>query len=221
MARLGLPAGIPFAVGALDHHAAAFGAGVGTLADASLSTGTVLAALCLVSDVAPIPGSFHGPHVDGARYYRLAFDPRGAAELEEFQRQRAPGRTLDELIGAALSDISTAATPDAGDAFERREVRTVLERITAAQRDLLHRIVPVGTRLRAVAATGGGARSAAWLRHTAGVLGVPLIAPVSAERACLGAAIFAAAGAKIHPDLAAAARAMVQPGERASSAMAV
>ena len=47
---LNLPAGIPFAVGALDHHAAALGSGMGDLADASLSIGTVLAALV------PIPG---------------------------------------------------------------------------------------------------------------------------------------------------------------------
>ena len=218
MARLGLPAGIPFAVGALDHHAAAIGAGVDTRADASLSTGTVLAALCLVAEVAPIRGAFHGPHVDGARYYRLAFDPRGAVELEEFQRQHAPGRTVEELIRAALTDAAATATPGATDAQERRPVRALLERIAVAQGDLLHAILPAGAGVRAVAATGGGARSAAWLHHTAGVLGVPVIAPASVERACLGAAIFAAAAAKIHPNLAAAARAMVQPGERVSAA---
>ena len=35
--RIGLPAGIPFAVGSLDHHMAALGSGLGRLADVSIS----------------------------------------------------------------------------------------------------------------------------------------------------------------------------------------
>ncbi len=209
-ARLGLPAGIPVAVGALDHHAAAIGAGVGTLADASLSTGTVLAALCLVPEVEPIRGCFHGPHSDGAQYYRLAFDPRGAGELEKFQREHAPARSLDQLIDAALRDASRAIAPSEAEALERRHVRAILDHITAAQRALLHAILPAGKALRAVAVTGGGARNAAWLEHTARALGVPVIASTAAERACLGAAVFAAGAAKILPSLTAAGRAMVR-----------
>jgi sugar (pentulose or hexulose) kinase len=210
MVRLGLPPQIPFAVGALDHHAAAIGAGVGTFADASLSTGTVLAALSFVAEVEPVRGCFHGSHVDGTRYYRLAFDPRGAGELEEFQRQHAPSRTLEQLVHAALGDDPPTIAPGARDASERREVRTILNRIAAAQRELLHAILPAGQTLRAVAASGGGARNAAWLDHTARLLGVEIIPPTSAERACLGAAIFAAAAAKIHPSVAAAMDAMIQ-----------
>lgn len=212
-ARLGLPAGIPFAVGALDHHAAAIGAGVGTLADASLSTGTVLAALCLVPEVAPIRGCLHGPHFDGAQYYRLAFDPRGAGELEKFQREHAPARTLDQLIQAALDGVSPAVAPTDPETRQRRQVRAILDRIAGAQRELLHAILPSGKALRAVAVTGGGARNAAWLEHTARTVGVSVIASTAAERGCLGAAIFAAGAAKIHPSPAAAARAMVRGRE--------
>ncbi|MGH8018172.1 MAG: FGGY family carbohydrate kinase [Opitutaceae bacterium] len=86
---LGLPAKVPFAVGGLDHHVAALGSGIGRFADVSISTGTVLAALTLVPAAEPCAGCYHGPHFDGARFYRLAFDPAGAGQLEEYQRQCA------------------------------------------------------------------------------------------------------------------------------------
>lgn len=43
--RLGQPIGISVVAGGFDHHLAAIGFGLGTVADASISTGTVLAAL--------------------------------------------------------------------------------------------------------------------------------------------------------------------------------
>lgn len=101
---------------------------MGTYADASLSTGTVLGAVCLVAAVEPIPGGFHGPHFEGVRYYRLAFYPRGAGELEAFQRVHAPDRGLDELISAALNDVSKGSAPTEAEAVERRTVRGIVER---------------------------------------------------------------------------------------------
>ena len=74
--RLGLKRGIPFAVGSLDHHTAAIGAGLGRLAPVSESTGTVLAALRLADAYLPQPDYCVGPGVSGAGYYQLAFDLR-------------------------------------------------------------------------------------------------------------------------------------------------
>jgi len=51
---IGLNAGIPFAVGSLDHHAAAVGAGVGKIAQLSESTGTVLD-IPIIIILKPIP----------------------------------------------------------------------------------------------------------------------------------------------------------------------
>jgi xylulokinase len=62
-----------------------------------------------------------------------------------------------------------------------------------------------------VVATGGGARSPLWLQIDADILGVPVVTPACAERACLGAAMFAAVAAGRHPTLPAAALAMVHP----------
>jgi xylulokinase len=200
---LGAPAGIPFAVGALDHHAAAIGSGLGQLADACLSTGTVLAALVLVDRVQPAPGVIHGRHLDG-RFYRLSFDAAGAGQVEDYQRRAAPDLDVAELLRRA-EQVTAHGAPRHG-----REVREILERIARTQADLLHRVAG-NAEVQRVSATGGGARSAFWLQLTAEMTGREILAVDSPERACLGAAMFAAVAARIWPDADAAARSMVHP----------
>jgi xylulokinase len=215
-ALLGVPAGIPLAVGALDHHAAAIGSGLGSLADLSISTGTVLAALLLVDTVEPIPGCYHGPHVDGRTFYRLAFDPDGAGKLEEFQRQHGGGRSIEELLELA-AQVPRGAMKGEG-AFPPRiesetgaAVRAILERVSATHGRLVEG-VRAGRRVNAVVATGGGARSPLWLQITADMLGLPVVTPTCLERACLGAAAFAAVAAGVHVTLDVALTAMVRRG---------
>ncbi|MBS0632012.1 MAG: FGGY-family carbohydrate kinase, partial [Verrucomicrobia bacterium] len=98
---LGLPPGIPFAVGSIDHHVAALGSGLGRLADVSISTGTVLAAITRTVAVSPQSDCYHGPDFETDGYFRLIFDPNGAGQLEEYQRRLAPGRSIEELIALA------------------------------------------------------------------------------------------------------------------------
>jgi xylulokinase len=62
-----------------------------------------------------------------------------------------------------------------------------------------------------VIATGGGARSPLWLQIDADVLEAAVVRPASPERACLGAAAFAAVAAGRHASLADAVAAMVHP----------
>jgi sugar (pentulose or hexulose) kinase len=210
MTLLGLPAGIPFAVGALDHHAAAIGSGIGRMAELSISTGTVLAALAIVDAPAPQAGCYHGQHVDGARYWRLAFDPNGAGQLEEYQRRFAPQRTIEELLALAAEAPPGAAwrasTPGDGPA-----VRTVLERVSAAHRELVRKVTSGGSAPTRIVATGGGARSPLWLQISADLLAVPIVTPACAERACLGAAMFAAVASGRYSTIADAAAVMVRP----------
>lgn len=207
-ALLGLPAGVPLAVGAIDHHAAAIGSGLGRLAGLSISTGTVLAALALVESVEPVSGCFHGPHVDGVHYYRLAFDPRGAGPLEDYQRLRAPQRSIEELLALAARVPPGGGAPDAAD--PGAAVRAILERVAFSHRELAQRIT--GGRLPArVIATGGGARSPLWLQIDADVLDACIVRPASPERACLGAAAFAAVAAGWHDSVDAASAALVHP----------
>lgn len=210
---LGVPAGIPFAVGALDHHVAAIGSGLERLADLSISTGTVLAALALVDAPTPQVGCFHGPHVDGARFWRMAFDPNGAGQLEDYQRQFAPKQTIEELLTqAARAPLGVAWRGGASD--HGSAVRAILERVAVAHRALVRCVVgreADAPAVRSVVATGGGARSPLWLQINADVLGVPVVTPACLERACLGAAAFAAAAAGFYPSIPDATAAMVRP----------
>lgn len=208
---LGLPSGLPFAVGGLDHYVAAIGSGIGRFGEVSISTGTVLAALELVDRVEPIARCYHGPNFDG-RFYRLAFDPAGAGQLEEFQRQHAPHLSLAELSALAgkIPPGGAAAAAESSDPNRRLGgmVRAIMERIGMTHRTLLARLHP-SRRVSRVIATGGGARSVEWLQIKADVLNATVVAPRCHERACLGAAAFAAVAAKIHPDAPAALLAMV------------
>lgn len=204
-ARFGLPQGIPFAVGAIDHHAAAMGAGAGSLAEVSISTGTVLAALALVDQPESRPGCYHGPHADGRRFYRLAFDADGAGKLENYQRRVAPGRTLEELLAAA-DRARREKNPDPVEAG----VLEILTSVARAHAGLVAQVA--GSRpVARIVATGGGARSDLWLQLKADALGATVVRPAVAEPACLGAAIFAAAAAGLHPTIEAAAAGMVRP----------
>lgn len=213
---LGVPAGIPFAVGGLDHHVAAIGAGLGRFADVSISTGTVLAATHLVDRVEPVPGCFHGPAIDGARYFRLCFDSNGARQLDEYRERFAPEETIERLIAMA-AEVEPLQRPEAAPFSEawgqdrRAAVRYVLEKIGFAHRALVRK-VSGGRPVARVSATGGGARSAIWLGIKADILNLPIVSLACAECACLGAAVFAAAAAGIYPGTTEAVDAMVRPG---------
>ncbi|MCX6950607.1 MAG: FGGY-family carbohydrate kinase, partial [Verrucomicrobia bacterium] len=183
---LGLPAGIPFSVGALDHHAAAIGSGLGRLADLSISTGTVLAALSLVDTPSAQAGCYHGRHVDGARFWRLAFDPNGAGQLEDYQRKAAPDQTIEHLLLLAAEVAPGVAWKTGLPAGHGAAVRGVLERVAATHRELVHRVLGAGSgakEVRSVVATGGGARSPLWLQINADMLGLPVVTPACPERA--------------------------------------
>ncbi|MSU46620.1 MAG: hypothetical protein EXS42_05730 [Lacunisphaera sp.] len=197
---IGLPPGVCFAVGGLDHHVAAIGSGLDRLAGASISTGSVLAAMMLVDAVEPVADCYHGPHLDG-RFYRLAFDPAGANQLEDYQRQFASHLSITQLVALAAT-VSPGALPEsvAGEDADLRHaaiVRGLMERISATQRTLLRRVQGVRA-VRRVIATGGGARSDTWLQINADMLDATIIAPRCHERACLGAAAFGAVAAGVH-----------------------
>jgi len=208
---LGLTPGVKFAVGGLDHYMAAIGSGIGRLGEASISTGTVLAALQLVDRVEAVPDCYHGPHFDGG-FYRLAFDPAGATQLEEYQRQFAPQLSIAQLtaLAATVPPGASAETAMGGESqpAHAAAVRGLMERISETQRCLLQRLQPDRPASRVIA-TGGGARSGEWLQIKADILGVTVVAPRCHERACLGAAAFASVAAELFPQVPAALLAMV------------
>jgi len=130
--RFGLRARIPVAVGSLDHHVAAIGAGIGTVAPVSESTGTVLACLGYSAEYRPRRHCCMGPNGAGG-WYQLAFDSNGAAGLEWCLRRA--GQPAGEASGAgrggcaiqsqAPADGGSGARPGAHDGHPVHDVHHV------------------------------------------------------------------------------------------------
>jgi len=102
-----------------------------------------------------------------------------------------------------------------GDVHTRAHVyRAILEGLAYALRDGLERtarrtkVTPTSLRI-----AGGGSQSPAALQLTADIFGLPVARGTTHEASGLGAAIDAAVGLGIHPDIASAVAAMVHVGE--------
>jgi sugar (pentulose or hexulose) kinase len=227
--RMGLPAGVPLAAGSLDHHMAAIGAGAGTLAPVSESTGTVIACLRYLDEFRPLPGCCMGPTgLASPAFYQLAFDDGGAGSLEWYVRNYAPRLTLAELL------LLAAETPPGCDGLTARSgcerypglagfanataahtpghyARAILESTAASLARLVDRLCPAG-RPERIVATGGASRSDLWLQIKADATGATLVSPACPEPACLGAAVLAAVAAGWFADASDAAQAWVVPG---------
>lgn len=223
--RLGIPAEAQFAVGSLDHLAAARGAGVGAVARASESSGTVLAALTVGDEFAPLPAVSVGPDAVRGRFYTLGFEDVGASALATFCRRR--GRTIDEVAREARSVpagcldwicVPEMVTEAPGSGFfrgddtsaheyksaeETRSTATVpdavgFRAILEALSARLARLLTYaghGTMPDSVVSTGGGSRNDLWMEMKAAVCGVPFIRSEVPEPGAFGAALYAAVAA--------------------------
>ena len=233
--NLGLPPGIPLSAGSLDHHIAAIGAGVGTLADMSESTGTVLACLNYVDAFLPRGQCCMGPQPGGKGYYQLAFSEFGATALDWYHLAHAPNIDLDDLADMAetappgcdgLIAVANHDSPEERCSFRNVTskhqtgyfVRAIMEAISAELAVLLTQLCPDQSPQRIVA-TGGGARSHTWLQMKADMLNVEVVVSNCTEPACKGAAMLAAVGANWFKDLDECARLWIGP-ERVFSPVA-
>lgn len=208
---LGLKAGIPFAIGSIDHHVAAIGAGIGRIADFSESTGTVLACLNYSKKYDPRLGCCIGSGLNND-YYQLAFNDNGAAALEWYQKQHAPNLSLDELLKMAESievgsdGLIARARCNQYEGFKGFEnisslhrhghfIRAITESVALDLAKLVDSLC-LNNRPKRIVATGGGAQSELWLKIKADLLGTTFITTNYQEPACAGAAMFAAVAAK-------------------------
>jgi len=210
-ALLGLKPGVPFAVGNLDHPAAALGAGAGQIADLSESTGTVLACVRFVADYSPRPGSCTGAGFEPGEHYQLAFDDNGAAGVEWYQQNHATELTIPQLEKLAakvpagseglLARPAAHRWPDltgflpTDKRHQHGHFTRALFESTAASLAILVASVCGGQRPKRIVATGGGAQSDLWLQIKADLLGIEWITTETIDPACLGAAILAAVAA--------------------------
>jgi xylulokinase len=92
-------------------------------------------------------------------------------------------------------------------------IRAVLEGVSYGLRDSLELLRELGVEIRQVRATGGGARSPVWLQILADVFGVEIVTVNVTQGAAYGAALLAAVGVGIFPDVpTACARTVRQTG---------
>jgi xylulokinase len=202
----GLPSECAVSVGGLDHYIAAIGAGIGTVADISESTGTVLACINVTNSFLPKPGACCGPCISEGKFYNLAFSSNGASVLEWYQQNYASQFSIPELIQECqkLTDTEGLAAQECANAYpgltgftnSRPEhtaahfARAILESNSNTLAWLLKQLG--AEKKSAVVATGGGAKSDFWLQLKANTLGRKMIRTNSQEPACRGAAMLAA-----------------------------
>ena len=205
---LGLNNAVPLAVGSLDHHMAAIGAGAPSIAPISESTGTVVACLNFIKEFIPKPDCRMGSGIDGKMFYQLASSGNGGSVLEWYQKNFAPDMSIVELLLRAQAVSAGAdgliASPSADTyagltGFKNASakhthghyVRAILESNAATLKQLIEQLCG-DTMPPHIVATGGGAKSDLWLQIKADLLQTEMIATNCEEPACRGGAMFAA-----------------------------
>jgi xylulokinase len=239
-AATGLPAGTPVVAGGGDNACAAIGAGIilegsgvcslGTSGTIFLHSGApridpdgALNAFCDA-----VPGGYHlmGVILSAAgclRWFRDALAPgeqEGFKGLLDAAAEVPPGADGLMFLPYLAGERSPHMDPDARGgwlglslAHDRRHmVRALIEGVGFGFSDCLERMRALGLRPPGAVLVGGGARSAFWRRLLAAQLDLALATPGSEEGPAMGAAILAATGAGLHPDLGAAVAACVPPG---------
>ncbi len=102
--------------------------------------------------------------------------------------------------------------------------RALLEGSAFALRDILEAMQNAGLEVRRLTVVGGGAKGALWRQIKSDVTGLPVRVPENVETTATGAAILAAVGAGVFPDVGSAVNAFVRyrpeehapdPGRRA------
>jgi xylulokinase len=92
--------------------------------------------------------------------------------------------------------------------------RAIMEAVAFMIRRDLEGLYRLGVTARELRVLGGGAKSRLWSQIKADVCGLPVVMPSHGEAAVLGAAMLAAVGVGLYPDIPSAARLMVGEGAR-------
>lgn len=206
---LGLSTHTKIFIGGLDHHIAAIGAGVHSGNFLSESTGTVLASVGYTDEYLPLESVCFAPGLNTDHFFNMTFDNNGAAFLEWYRQEKAPGLSIPDLlqeaskIAAGSEGLRAApfARPDETVySFEGAErnyqhghyVRAILESTAIRLAALTNKLDPSGD--KNIVSTGGGARSEFWTSVKAAITGRTFVIPECSEAACMGAALLAATG---------------------------
>ncbi len=205
---LGLRGGIPFTLGALDHHTAALGAGIGVRAGVSVSFGTSLTCFRLMEDYAPRPGCCLGPLTETDGYYQISFCSPGTSAMDQYKQEHASQMPYETFLASARSvsdmhgmqaDIADGRLQFTGATRSHRMghyVRAIMELSGRNIASLLDDLGMDGTFHAdpTILAVGGGARSELWMDVVAEVAGLKIVRACPPDTASKGAAMLSAVG---------------------------
>lgn len=236
---LGLPSGIPVALGGGDRPCEAVGGGVAG-ARAMDGTGTATSVSMTLPGVPErlhpaVPCSLHvipgcalletGISTTGSilRWFHDLLDPRGAdyGGLAEEAAKLPPGAGGLLALPFFMGARSVRLNPDARGVLlgltlghgRGHIVRAIMEGVAFEMRACLRALARMGQAPTEIIALGGGARFDGWNRIKASVLGAPVVRPRHVEAASLGAMLVAARAVGLVEDLIQTARA-VNPIDR-------
>jgi xylulokinase len=236
-AATGLRAGTPVVGGGGDQAAGAVGAGAVVEGVVSLSLGT--SGVVFATTDQPIiepEGRLHAfCHAAPDKWHLMGVMLSAGGSLRWYRDTLAPGMDFEGLLAPAaevapgsegllfLPYLTGERTPHpdplARGAFvgltvrhsQAHLTRALLEGVAFGLRDSFELMKSVGlTDIRQVRIAGGGARSLLWQQILANVLGAELVTVNTTEGAAYGAALLAATGAGIFPDVESACAAAIQ-----------
>jgi autoinducer 2 (AI-2) kinase len=242
-AALGLVPGIPVVTGLADSQAGCLGSAAWAAGDTTVIAGTTAPVMQVTetpfrdpshriwAGAYAVPGRWvieSNAGLAGSVYswYAALFGPGSGADQSAFagleeEVAAAPAAQILTWLGPNIADFSSLSFPmEATIKFPALGVfctptrgalaRAILENVAYAIRGNLEQLPD---RPDLVRVCGGLSRSQAFTHLLASVLNTPVVSPAVREATGIGAAVAASVGAGIYPDLATAARRMVELGE--------
>ncbi|HEX7974793.1 MAG TPA: xylulokinase, partial [Anaerolineales bacterium] len=236
-AETGLTVGTPVMAGGGDQAAGAVGVGAVQAGIISLALGT--SGVVFATTESPLiepDGRLHAfCHALPARWHLMGVMLSAAGSLQWYRDTLAPGVSFDELVREAESipagsegllflpyltgERTPYPDPLARGAWVGLTVRhtrphltrAVLEGVAFGLRDSFGLIRQAGLgAIQQVRASGGGAKSSLWRQILADVLDTELVTVNTTEGAAFGAALLAAVGAGLYPDVPTACEATIR-----------
>lgn len=125
----------------------------------------------------------------------------GLVVLEHWQGNRTPW--TDPFSRGVIRGLTLGHGP-------AHVYRAILEGVAYGTEVILRKMKEEGVRIQRVIACGGATQSPLWMQIHADVSGLPISIPEEQQAVTLGSAIAGAVAAGLHPDLGAAAAAMVR-----------